>query len=549
MSKRVLNSSAENAHSAHISSPARSAFRAWRGVVLAVALTVGAFGVGCDSGPKPGEEAAYYGQRIIDEKDDVKRSLAIKEISKISNDKKDFKAALPGLLAAIKSPTGDYKREAVELIGKSGDASAVAALVDAIDWKATSGRAASLNEAITIAIGKLAKPGDAKAVDALKRVAANGHLEAQLQAVIALGNLKATDAVSDLIDIVRGHENNFMVKNAVQALGEIGDAKAVPALGRALFFERTGVSFYVEASYSLFQIGKDSVPTLMDIWNNKFQPIEDLHVDTGVQRYKALETLVDLGNTPELNKMVVQAVNTKLTGTGDALLITLGQKAAGRLGITEAAPAMLKQWQDVDVSLSEHALGGLTQMGNRSIVGQLAKITDHKGFMAQCTARFSEGACKNDAAKVRKPRILAWSRLSDGSDLEAFEKMIAAEPDADMKKYMEEQKPRIVAAKECKKELACFLGKLKDANAQVREKAGYEILWSKDAAALQQGYALLGDDDNEARYAGILMAWRNLPKDQLDNVKKIYAEGRGKTQYVRLNEDYRRLIAKLERGY
>ena len=52
-------------------------------------------------------------------------------------------------------------------------------------------------------------------------------------------------------------------KKAIEALGALADARAVPALMRMLTRERRGISFYAESSFSLFQVGPPAADALL----------------------------------------------------------------------------------------------------------------------------------------------------------------------------------------------------------------------------------------------------------------------------------------------
>lgn len=547
--------------------------------LLATSLAIG-LGA-CDTGPKPGEEATYWGQKLSD-KERKTRDQAMTELMRLKDPK-----SLPFLHEAMKSEDPELRSEAALLIGNIGNESSAEALLAGIDWKAGAGRdkkgraAATANERIAKALGAVAKPGDEKAVDALKRLAASPHQNTQLGAVWALGQLKATSAVQDLIDIADGHQNNYMVKNAIIALGDIGDEKAVPVLIKLLFFER-GVSFYREASYALFQIGKPAVEPLLQVYAGKYEPIEELHVDPGVQRAKAIEVLGDIGDE-RFVPMALESSAVAVTDTASALTRAKADVALGRLGVKKAVPVLVKHWDDVDVSKSEFALASVAQIGARDVVPALLQMSTHDGYMNQCVKvqQNKEAQCRFSEAQVRRPRLMALSQLSTGAELDAWNKMIEesdkliAEETQKMgatdevekkvaeaakkghektKKLLEERKPMLEAAKECGDKVDCWVGKLKDKDARVREKAGYELMYSGDEKALTALIEALGDQDNEARYAAILAVWRAMPKGDLGKkalarVEQILEDEKGKTQFIRINEDLKRLKIKLARGY
>ena len=522
---------------------------------MAHALVVSALtaAVACDSGPKAGDEVLYYGPKLV-EGDVAARDAAMKHVALLKDPR-----AVPFLVAALKGKTAEIRPDAAQLLGTLGDATVVDALVDGIDWTAGAGRdkdsrfGAMTNERIVKALAHVAKPGDAKAIDALKRLVTNNNVDVQLAAVVALGDLHAESAVQDLMDVADGHPNNFMVKNAVESLGKIGDAKAVPTLVRLMFFERQGASFYRESSYALFQIGKPAVEPLVALYAGDAKNIEDLHVDRAFQKAKAVVVLADIAD-PAAYPSILDAL-----AIGDepsaAIVRTAGQDAAGRLGLDKAAPALVKRADAVDISQSEHALKALELLGPK-VVGKdlvtIASLASHDTYTKQCKAvGNSDAQCAFSEAQVRKPRLTSMMRLSSGADLDAVEKLGAAEQNADLKKLIEEGKARLVAAKACEgKGVACWTEKLSDKDAKVRERAALELVWAADDKATMSLVAALGDDDNEVRYFAAVGVLRHLPQDKTvaDKVKKILDEGQGKTQYIRVNEDLKRVEVRVRRG-
>lgn len=545
-------------------------------VRLLLTLSLGTAIAACDTGPKPGEEATYWGKKL-QEGELAKREAAMQHLLQLKDPK-----SLPFLYDVMTGEVVQLKPMAAQLIGGIGDETSVEGLVAGIDWNAGAGRdkksrtAATANERIAQSLAKVAKPGDAKAIEALKRLSGSNHLNTQLASVIGLGKLRANDAVQDLIDIAEGHENNFMVKNAVMALGDIGDVKAVPVLVKMLFFERN-VSFYREASYALFQIGKPAVDPLLEVYNGKFEPIADLHIPVGIQKAKALEVLTDIGD----ERVVSLALETGAITASDTETVLARAKAhvaLGRLGVKKAVPILTKHWDDVDVSKSEFALAAVSHIGDRGAVRPLLEMSTHAGFVNQCVKKQDnpESACRFSEAQIRKVRLESLSRLAGGDILEDWKAMIA-ESDAaaaeekakaasaegadkqvaekaakgheKTKELLTERLPMIEAAKECGDSSDCWTGKLKSDNPRVREKAGYELLYTNDAKATAALLQSLGDQDNEARYAAILAVWRRLPKEGVPRVDEILAAEKGKTQFVRINEDLKRLRVKLDRGY
>jgi len=521
---------------------------------MALAVVVVSLALACDTGPKEGEEGAYYGQQAL-EKPMKEAEVAMNHLEQMKDPK-----SLPWLHKILESDRVLLKPKAALIVGFVGDASSVEPLLTAIDWGAGGGNdpkaraAAMTNERVAKALGKVAKPDDSKAVDALKRLLDSTRTETQLAAIVALGKLKATGAVDSLVDIADGHTNNFMVKNAAEALGDIGDAKAVPVLIKLLFFERTGVSFYREASYSLFQIGKPAVDDLVKLYDGNFETgLEELQLADGVKKAKALVVLADIGADERIKQRCTQAAGFPTSDTANALARVYGQQCLGRLADKSAGPVLRKVWDDIDQSVAEHALYSIAQVGAKEYAAELLKMTTFDGFVAQCLSldsRNKKEVCEAASPQVRPPRVISLSRIAPASMLPDFEKMIADEKDESLKKKITEGRDRLLAMKDCEgKGDACFIGLLKDPNPRKRERAAYELRNARTPEAIAALVQALGDEDNEARFGAILALWVNPPKEAEARATQILKDEAGKNQYVRINEDLKRLEIKAARGY
>jgi hypothetical protein len=355
------------------------------------------------------------------------------------------------------------------------------------------------------------------------------------------------------VKIADGHENNYMVKNACEALTKLGDPRAADVMGKLMFFERTGVSFYREASWGLFMLGKGAMPTLDAIWEGKFKAIDTLHIDPFVQKTKAIVVYGDLAD-PGTFSRIVEAAGTEGNETGPALLRIEAMRAAARIGLDKIVPTLKKRMDNVDVSQSEHALAGLVQLGRKEIAADVWKMATPEGFLKNCTSQDNEPEqCRINEVQIRGVRLLHWSRLAPGSSLADLEKALAAEQNPKLKDAMEKARSRLQVVKDCDgKGVPCFKEKLKDTNAQARERAAYELLWANTDESRDALIEALTDKDNETRYAAIMGVLRRMPAQSVaiaDKVKAQLDAERGQAQYIRINEDLKRLEVRLRRGY
>lgn len=512
-----------------------------------LALLGGTFA--CQGDPTTSE---YWVKKLADKRDRVQ---AIKDIRK---DRQPVQ--VDGLVALAKEDDDPFRADVAQLLGQLAEKypevreKAAPALIEMIDYSVggASDKASRLrnnaNKNVADALGRMRYE---KGAEPLTRLLDSKDNNTRLAAVNGLGLIRAKSAVDKLISIVREDDNNFMVKNAIKALGNIADPKAVPVLIRMMFFERA-VSFYAESSYALFQIGKDAAPALLETLAGKKDYMGKLpaHPDEWIVKAKCIEVLADIGDAKA--GAAAMAV-LKAPDSGVAFQIIARQKAAhatGRLGVKDAAPLLRKMASNIDITQAELPLEALMMIGDQGFADELLGMASKDGFMKECRADgYDAESCKNSEEEVRQIRLETATRLGSGKDLAAVEKMEAAEKDAKLKEMIGKEKPRLVAAKECGDKTACWVGKLKDPNPKVRDKAGWELAWAKPADAAAPLLAALQDDDLEARFAMFVALLRIMPKEGADRVAGILREEMGKMQYIKINEDLRRLEIKLRRGY
>ena len=175
--------------------------------------------------------------------------------------------AAPQVAPLLKDPI--VREEAAAALRDIGGADEVPALLDAVDTTVGAG-SDTATRAANRTNGRIAEAlgeiGDARAGPALLRLARSKDEYVRLEAVQALGAVKFKEAVPELSLLVDDPAAPpLLVKKAVVALGQIGDPAGIPALAHALVLERQGVSLLPEASYALFQLGPAAVAPLIRI--------------------------------------------------------------------------------------------------------------------------------------------------------------------------------------------------------------------------------------------------------------------------------------------
>lgn len=462
-------------------------------------------------------------------------------------------------LASDKKP--EVKAAVARALGDMKNPASVGPLSAAVDLGATDSAANQMNKELASALGEI---GDPKSAPVLLKLLKARDSFTRIAAVEALGRMRIPEAVEPLLQLATDEgQEPFLNRKAIEALGRIGDPKAVPVLLRTLTAERKGVSFYGESSFALFQLGTPAADALLAVLEGR-----DAELSGWVQRhginpasysFKAAEILGDLREHRAEAALVKQLTFTNenpaiqagvRARAADALArmrsvaavkplagmasepdpIVRGEytRALARLGGREALPALEKAAGQGDWYAREPAIEALTMLGDERELPTLGKLAEAEPARtaAECQNEGGEGC--EDPAALGKKRSEAIARHA----------------------------LRLDAAKECKADTGCWAKKLKDANKGVVERAALEVGRGKDAGHLGALLSGMTVKDPDTRMALILGAeW--LVEDSKDaavqarsalpTLEKQLADEKGRAEYMRSNEDLRRLVARLKR--
>lgn len=495
--------------------------------------------------------------------------------------KQKARAAAPALAKALQDTS--LRDEAVVALGELGNADSVQPLLDAIDTKIGAGsdeatRAASrTNAKIAEALGAL---GDGKAGSALLRLARTKDDLVRLRAVEALGALKFKDAVPELSHIVDDDSTPpLIIKKAVVALGQIADPAAIPALQHALVIERQGVSFISEASWALFQLGPAAVEPMLKLATDRDPDYlawakERSRAPAGTYAKAAL-VLGDLGDARAVPVLLgklkytdpdpIPATARLLTN----LVREFSADALGRLRAKEAARPILElvKAQDAgDLELVTFASNALVWIGDRSLAPDLVKRAAAPGVV-QSRLAIGEGAALLGDPSIRPALAAAANAKAPRQDpSRCVEQLAGLGQTADDKEAcasLQQAQARtfsqllvpLDAAKECAQDAKCWSRKLAEPTALVRARAAYELGRAGATEAVPALAKAAADDDLTARLAAIralewlvpLPAARELLKGAAPELLEQLQKEHGKLKYVKVNEDLKRLQARMAR--
>ncbi|HEX4620253.1 MAG TPA: HEAT repeat domain-containing protein [Myxococcaceae bacterium] len=519
--------------------------------MLVLALT------GCKGDPKTPE---FWDKQINSAHRAKDKVRVVDDLRESGNANASFIPMLLGQLSQEKQ--AEVKGAVARVLGSLKDASAVGPLTDSIDMGSTDSAGNAMNKDIAAALGKI---GDAKATPTLMRLIKARDNYVKIEAINALGALHAKEAAEPLLDIVQDDQGEpFICKKAIQALGEIGDPKSIPLLIQMMFKERRGVSFYPESSFALFQIGRPASDALIAVVKG-----EDKRTWSWVKENNILEPAVYakaaqvLGDLHE--KGAQAALLKQLSFNSDFLDLKLfvrmkAADALGRLRVKEAVKPLSGMLDEDEATARLEYIRALEKIGGRDAIPALLKSAAKGSWDA------------------REPAMIGVAMLGDEREISSFEryakdeeKLTAAEckenpdyagckdPAALTHKHVEAiqtHQKRLEAAKECKADAACWVKKLEDPAPGVRERAAMELGHSGKGDTVAELLKHLKEPNLDARSAVIQATDWLVTEDKAAArtaqgssaaIDKQLDEEHGKTEFVKVNEDLKRLAVDVKR--
>lgn len=469
----------------------------------------------------------------------------------------------PWLLERLKEEKkAETKAAVVRVLGTLKDPATVQPLGDAVDLGASDTETSALNKAIAQAMAQI---GGAAGAPTLMRMLKAKDGIVQVEAISALGSLRAKEAVDALVAKAQDDASEpFIIKKSLQALGDIGDARAVPVLVKRMFQQHPrGQQFYGESSFALFQIGKPAADAVLPVLRGQDSVLKSWAKDKGISEAalysKSAQVIGDLHD-----KRAEPDLITRLSEKGDpeqqVYVRLTASDALGKLRSKDAVKPLLTFLPSEEPVEREKYCWALARIGGRDALPGLQK------------------AAAVGLWPARQPAFAAIGLVGDERDKAALDKLKADEVARTTKECGEEPglpgcgNPQNVAAKhqqeiadwggaldaarECSSDSACWTKKLEDKSPQVRQRAALELGRAGQASATPALLKHLSDDSLEVRQAVIqAVDWlldtsKDAEKQALAELEKIDQQlesDRGKTELVKANEDLRRLSARLHR--
>ncbi len=501
-------------------------------LVLAVCLLT----LSACSGPADPSTAAYWLGKL---EAPAERATALTELGKIGD-----KAVLPEVIKWFEEE-GPWQPDAAYALGRLGDATTVSTLTAGIDYTVGTGsdkRTRARNRTNLNIAKAIAQLKASAGVEALVRMLNLPDLSTKEGTIRSLGKIGDSQAADPLIKIASTESHPFIRKTAIQALGDLGDPKAVSVLIDSLFVELPGVSFYYEARYSLLQIGAEAIAPLIETLERKNASVEAIRLPSGTGiapgaiEGKAGFVLGAL-RAVEAEKQMLKALDSyyrqyqnrareqifaSVPGAVAELAYSLGQ-----LGSELSVRTLSSIASEQDGNLRAAGAEALTTLGASTAVSSLVQASKTGDFTARRTA--IEAAAMLGGSDI----ITSLEALGQGTDdgAKGVAEVVAA------------NKAPLEAAAECKSDATCWMGKATDTNIKVRKRVAYQLGWLGAKDSIAKLTELAEDDSASVRMAAMASLSR-LGGASADALQAIYDKWNKKIEYKNSNEELKRLIAR-----
>lgn len=472
-------------------------------------------------------------------------------------------AFLPMLHAKLSSEKKPEVRAALaRLLGDLKHPSSVEPLKAALDPAAADMSAQLANKAVVTTLGAI---GDTRAVPALVPLLRAKDNYTRIEAVQVLGAMKAKEAVEPLITLATDESvEPFLNKKAIEALGNIGDPRAAPALIRMLTKERKGKSFYVESSFALFQLGQPAADALLPALEGKDAELLKWAQSNGVNpasyTMKAATVLGDLREKRAVGTLLKQLSFTHSDAQIQALVRMQAADALARMRATEAVKPLAGLVSETDPTVRDAYVRALTRLGGRDALPALEKAAGTGEWYS------------------REAAVKGLAMLGDGRELPLLQKLAAAEPGrtaaackatgeegcddpvklaAERVSTIERYAKVLLVAQACAGDAGCWVERMDKAGPLVLERAALEAGRSGDGEHAAALAARMGERNTDVRMALILgVGWlldgsqdaaKKMREASLPALRKQLQEEQGMTQFASVNEDLRRLVMRIDR--
>jgi HEAT repeat protein len=389
----------------------------------------------------------------------------------------DVEKARPAVPALIELYQDTKRPEHLEALARYKDERTKPVMIEALDYSDDD------FDRATIAAGVL---GDMKATDAVDpliaaatkplpiKSRANNAKLAAIRALVRIGDKKAVPALVKILGTSADEQDFALNQKAALGLAELRDPSAIPALMKGLFMTGRNANIFQECRLALVRIGQPAIDPLIELFQRKNKDIEEMgrqlkfdEVTPGVIPFKAASLLGDLRARKAVPTLQAGLKEKQQGGEHTAIVIALGL-----IGVPSGVDTLISVLKDgkAEPSVRVSAADALYLSGDRRAVPTLLEIAKSGYVTVQ----------GQKASDLRATAAIDLSRIAGPETFDAFKALADKEKDAEGAFGM--ALDRMLVAKECGSDIACYGKKLNDPQWTRAEKAAFSIGFSGDAA-------------------------------------------------------------------
>jgi HEAT repeat protein len=336
----------------------------------------------------------------------------------------------------------------------------------------------------TIAAGVLGEMKATDAVDALIKAVdkplpvksrANSTRLAAIRALVKIGDPRAVPVLTKILTTSADEQDFLLNQKAALGLAELRAKSSVPGLLKGLFMTGRGTNIFQECRLALVRIGDPAVGPLIELLQERNADVREMatrlefdKVTPGIVPYKAAVVLGDLRAKRAVAPLVARLSAPQKGGEHSAVLIALGQ-----IGTPQAVDTLVNVVKSGKASptLRASAADALYLSGDRRAVPTLMDIA-RTGYVA--------GPDGRKASDLRANAAIDLARIAGKEHFDAFKGLVDRE--TEVQGVFGEALDRMMVAKECGSDVACYGKRLADPSWTRAEKAAFAIGFSGDAS-------------------------------------------------------------------
>lgn len=384
----------------------------------------------------------------------------------------------------------------MQLLSEMRDPRSLPALFEALDWRMEVNEEHAILAAKTIQYMDVPADKQAETItklsQALEKVTGsrgddNRMRIAYLRALGALKNPAAIPALTRVM-LAQDEAQPFLINRmAAQKLGELADASTVPSMIKALYLfapNNPAMRMNDVAAEALVRIGRPSLQPLLALLR---------------------------GDNEEANAIVTQyieAVRARDAHAADQMSVSAmisGEAtfALGALGLAESFQPLVLETQNEDWKRKASAAVALVRLNLpdsqaaqlrdvlKRVYGEMPEGFEGAAARAQLIAAMrhlydagmlsfflAQANDRDQHPQVRLEAVTAYAMLANKTEARTLRQFIASEPTSEDGGYREnfaQNEPVLAAADACDEDMACWIGKLGDADKQIVTKATYML--------------------------------------------------------------------------